>query len=834
MSQISLFLLYLLLFNIARKTEAYICIKPNLEIVVAPEDKYLQVHWEIEKESFREGDWIGLYDGKNDLNNSSTHLIYSFDAKKETGWYTTKIKFEKSIVINFYNPVTLKYRAVYWRKNFQNGQANEAIVMTTLSTFPNWMTYYWNIISNRPINELFIPGTHDSVSDENIEVPDETVDQKGIINTIKNLKESSIQKIGNLKPIHGLAMTQDTSIIEQLVLGIRYLDIRVLYRANVNEYWTGHGLIFIQKLDDVIDQVVEFVSKTEKEIVIFHIHEFIRGITSMEDHWKLIEHLKIRFTRNGKKWWIPPQSWTSELQALIKNINGGKVIISYEKPEILKTDNYGILWSPVQHIWSNKDKISELKAYFEDIYNNGKQPKSIAHAVMAELTTQRKTKSVARRLITGMDNAAQKIAETIYHLFMREDFGVKTNILATDYFMGMGTVRQALIWNVRTSQLYSKGNTNNRICDPHNSYDDTYYQKNINESIVMTTLSTFPNWMTYYWNIISNRPINELFIPGTHDSVSDENIEVPDETVDQKGIINTIKNLKESSIQKIGNLKPIHGLAMTQDTSIIEQLVLGIRYLDIRVLYRDNVNEYWTGHGLIFIQKLDDVIDQVVEFVSKTEKEIVIFHIHEFLRGITSMEDHWKLIEYLKIRFTRNGKKWWIPPQSWTSDLQTLIQNINGGKVIISYEKPEILKTDNYGILWFPVQHIWSNKDNISELKAYFEDIYNNDKLPKNTAYAAMAVLTTQRKTKSVARRLITGTDNVAQKTAETIYHLFMREDIGAKTNILATDYFMGMGTVRQALIWNLRKSQFNSYGNRICDPRNSYDDTYYQKNINE
>lgn len=65
--------------------------------------------------------------------------------------------------------------------------------------------------------------------------------------------------------------------MEQLLLGIRYVDIRVIYLEKTDEYWTGHGGIRIQKLDDVISQVMEFVSQTRKEIVIFDIHEIISG-----------------------------------------------------------------------------------------------------------------------------------------------------------------------------------------------------------------------------------------------------------------------------------------------------------------------------------------------------------------------------------------------------------------------------------------------------------------------------------------------------------------------------------------------------------------------------
>lgn len=55
------------------------------------------------------------------------------------------------------------------------------------------------------------------------------------------------------------------------MLGIRYLDIRVYKEGNI--YWTHHGGYLMVRLETVITDVINFVVQTNKEVIIFDIHE---------------------------------------------------------------------------------------------------------------------------------------------------------------------------------------------------------------------------------------------------------------------------------------------------------------------------------------------------------------------------------------------------------------------------------------------------------------------------------------------------------------------------------------------------------------------------------
>ena len=84
----------------------------------------------------------------------------------------------------------------------------------------NWMSYF----QNKSINELVIPGSHDSFA----------YDFK-----ILGPNESGMPRIANLF-IKLWAKCQSKTIYEQLLMGIRYFDIRIT-KYN-GEYYTIHSL----------------------------------------------------------------------------------------------------------------------------------------------------------------------------------------------------------------------------------------------------------------------------------------------------------------------------------------------------------------------------------------------------------------------------------------------------------------------------------------------------------------------------------------------------------------------------------------------------------------
>mgnify|MGYP003463790341 FL=1 len=128
----------------------------------------------------------------------------------------------------------------------------------------NWMSYF----QNKSIHELVIPGSHDSFA----------YDFK-----ILGPNESGMPRIANLF-IKLWAKCQSKTIYEQLLMGIRYFDIR-LTKYN-GEYYTIHSLIAIP-VNQILHDILLFIDTfpTEKIILDFN-HLYIDDVKEFEEYLK--------------------------------------------------------------------------------------------------------------------------------------------------------------------------------------------------------------------------------------------------------------------------------------------------------------------------------------------------------------------------------------------------------------------------------------------------------------------------------------------------------------------------------------------------------------------
>ena len=128
----------------------------------------------------------------------------------------------------------------------------------------NWMSYF----QNKSIHELVIPGSHDSFA----------YDFK-----ILGPNESGMPRIANLF-IKLWAKCQSKTIYEQILMGIRYFDIRIT-KYN-GEYYTIHSLIAIP-VNQVLHDILLFIDTfpTEKIILDFN-HLYIDDVKEFEEYLK--------------------------------------------------------------------------------------------------------------------------------------------------------------------------------------------------------------------------------------------------------------------------------------------------------------------------------------------------------------------------------------------------------------------------------------------------------------------------------------------------------------------------------------------------------------------
>ncbi|XP_039298756.1 PI-PLC X domain-containing protein 3 isoform X2 [Nilaparvata lugens] len=337
-----------------------------------------------------------------------------------------------------------------------NGSDPAPTFLTTdQRTYPRWMENYWEYIHAEPLNMLFLPGTHDSASFEGHH------EARSVWDSIKK----------STPGISDQSFCQDSSIKEQLMLGVRYFDVRV--KRDGNDYWTCHGIITMEKLDKVIADVVEFVTKTSKEIVIFDVHQLVSGVVSDDEHRNLANFLKNKFTVDNHPIYVNPSDfgyapWKSTPDQILAK---GKVIVAYINVEFQRKDNCGILWPKVYQYWGEKTALQDLQKFIYEKIPGRIQRNEFTDrltVIMAELTGD--LKSTIMYAAYGLDDQAQDNDDHIQQWFLDPQIGMNTNGVAVDYFRSSGILRLAIMWNERK---FFK--TNN--CDPPQKFCDEYYQK---------------------------------------------------------------------------------------------------------------------------------------------------------------------------------------------------------------------------------------------------------------------------------------------------------------------------------------------------------------------
>ena len=230
--------------------------------------------------------------------------------------------------------------------------------------YSRWMENLPNEKQLSPLKDLVIPGSHDSGTfflDQNMEIgPDES----SAIHTLGSIFGKVAKSV-----IHSWSVTQSMTIYEQLLSGIRYLDLRVAYRAEDKKIRVLHGL-FGWTIDQVLDEVNRFVANYPKEIVILDFNHFYK--MDQAAHKTLADTLDASFSKilraPGRQ---GPNVTLQEMWG-----NEEKVIIIYHDYDVV--DTYPCFWPPhlICSPWPNTadkkllleflNKQSEASSFSED------------------------------------------------------------------------------------------------------------------------------------------------------------------------------------------------------------------------------------------------------------------------------------------------------------------------------------------------------------------------------------------------------------------------------------------------------------------------------------
>lgn len=216
-----------------------------------------------------------------------------------------------------------------------------------------WMKDYAEYIANKPFNQVIMPGSHDSATYK----LETEVGRSQDVPTNLNIAKSLIGPV-----IRKWSKAQDRTITKQLHDGIRYFDLRVIYRPEKKEFYTVHG-VFGPSLNDILSQFTEYLPKYPTEIVVIQIGDLnymgSNDHEREENHLKVIDKLRKAFGDKlvGQNEGLGPSSLVKDLWA-----KGKQVFLIYKDNNLAERFN-DMMWSrkAINSYWTDSQSVGDLK-----------------------------------------------------------------------------------------------------------------------------------------------------------------------------------------------------------------------------------------------------------------------------------------------------------------------------------------------------------------------------------------------------------------------------------------------------------------------------------------
>ena len=132
------------------------------------------------------------------------------------------------------------------------------------------------------------------------------------------------------------------------------------------------------------------------------------------------------------------------------------------------------------------------------------------------------------------------------------------------------------------------------------------------------------NWMDEDFEVLKDKTLNEIVLPGSHDSGT-YSLKLKLAPDAPPAVIELISKLGKFGLKKLA-LKIVKKWAEAQCVDIFSQLQIGMRYLDLRVMWNDHDNSFRMHHSLIGTNFLN-VLRDIKTFSDNHPKEIIILDI---------------------------------------------------------------------------------------------------------------------------------------------------------------------------------------------------------------
>ncbi|WP_257265255.1 hypothetical protein [Endozoicomonas sp. ONNA2] len=287
-----------------------------------------------------------------------------------------------------------------------------------------WMTELYQS-HDRPLNQICIPGTHNSGSYDITRFSDQDPHMWANLQQLFNYYSESYLLTPFKELVRWWAVTQDQNTYQQLTAGVRYLDIRP--RKLNGQLITVHGLAGAS-VDNIIMGIERFLKENPREIIIFHIHEPFGMIQADIDELFQVLH------KNFGNSIAPPQMTPAHSIQQFQNSGYQLIVLSTLHSAVFSG------WSTEETLsnhWHNQNRPYPL---LDSITNNLVQRKS-DQLHITQMTLTESTDDLKQGVIPGQPSSLRSFVKTLRYPsgFLRYAANVarrhnnRVNIVAVDF-----------------------------------------------------------------------------------------------------------------------------------------------------------------------------------------------------------------------------------------------------------------------------------------------------------------------------------------------------------------------------------------------------------------
>lgn len=214
------------------------------------------------------------------------------------------------------------------------------------------------------------------------------------------------------------------------------------------------------------------------------------------------------------------------------------------------------------------------------------------------------------------------------------------------------------------------------------------------------------NWMRDLPEQIRNIPFIYLAIPGSHDSMTYSITRSSGLAPDAEPILKRLYPLFQGTILR---------WTITQSIDALQQLLIGIRYFDLRLATKNGTDNFFFTHG-VYAAEISQPLNQIKNFINEHPHEVVVLDFQHFYRF--TPDDHQRLIRFILNLF---GPQ--LVPRKQDLDSITLNSLFRlRTQVIVVYRHQSVYST---GEFWVPqmIPSPWPQQDNISSLLNFLKHV---------------------------------------------------------------------------------------------------------------